>query len=99
MSDALVPLLLILPLVDWVATVILLALARRTPHIAVLTERAFAAAIVSIVTSIYALVVVNTEGGMDLFSHDTQVVLVRLAIVLLGLAPLAWLALYWHRTR
>jgi hypothetical protein len=98
-SDALVPLLLILPLVDWTATVILVTLARRKPRIGVLTERAFAAAIVSIVTTVYAVVVLNTESGMDFLSHDTQVIVIRLAIVLLGLAPLAWLALYWRRTR
>lgn len=99
MSDWFVPLLLILPLVDWTATLILVSLARRTPRISVLTERAFAASVVSIVTTTYALVVFNTETGRSMFDHTTMTILVRSAIVLLGLAPLAWLALYWRRTR
>jgi len=98
-SDVFVPLLLVLPFVDWTVTAILATLAYRRPRISVLTERAFAAAVVSIVTTTYAIIVLNTESGRPMFDHNAQIILIRSAIVLLGLAPLAWLALYWRRTR
>lgn len=98
-ADLLFPLLVLMPVIDWAATVILVVLARRKPRIGFLTERAFSAFIVSLVTTIYAVVALNTQLGFPVIDNRAALGIVRLAIVILGLAPLAWLVLYWRRSR
>lgn len=91
-------LLLIMPIVDWIATGMLVALALRRPRIGVLSERAFAAIGLSIVTTVYGLVALNTELGFPILDPNGAKVIVRLGIIFLGAGPLAWLFLYWrHR--
>jgi len=96
-DDPLLPLLLILPLIDWTATVVLVTLARRRPRITFLVERAFAAVVVSIVTTVYALLALNTQGGFPVLAPEAALTVVRLLIIALGAAPLVWLTLYWRR--
>ena len=97
LASALFPLLIILPVIDWMATWILWLHARRRPRVAFLTERAFAAFVVSIVTTVYAVIAWNNEQGRPIFDFDVAIVVVRGAIILLGAAPLAWLVLYLRR--
>jgi len=96
-ASALVPLLLVLPIIDWIATGVLVILAVQRPRIAFLTERAVIAVVVSGVTTVYGLVALNTQLGFPIFDADTAKVIVRLAIVVLGAAPIVWLALYLRR--
>ncbi len=98
-AELLLPLLVLMPVVDWVATAALVMLARRRPRISFLTERAFAAAIVSCVTTVYALVALNTQLGFPLIDREWALIIVRSAIVVLGAAPIVWLALFWWRSR
>lgn len=86
-----------MPIVDWTATVILLRLVRPRIGLTFLTERAFSAIVLSIMTTIYFLVSLNTELGFPEFSAETARVIIRLAVVVLGAAPIFWLVVYLRR--
>jgi hypothetical protein len=98
-ADLLFPLLVLVPIIDWSATVVLVTLARRQPRIGFLTERAFAATVISAVTTVYAIVALNTQLGFPVIDKTAALIIIRVAIVILGMAPLAWLFLYWRRSR
>ena len=94
-SAALVPVLLLLPIVDWVVTITLLWLAAAAePPARVLTERAFQAVIVSLVMSVFAVIFLNTQTGGLLFDNEWARAIGRIASLILGFAPILWLVLY-----
>jgi hypothetical protein len=99
MSHAFLVIIVLLPVLDWIATAVLVMLANRTPHIGALTERAFAAGVVSVTTTIYAIVAINSETGWALWDVDGGRVIIRILFIAIGAAPIAFLALYWHRRR
>ena len=104
MSDGiLLPLLYVLPGFDWLATVILVVMARQRPYIGFLTVSAYIVFAIALATSVYAVVAYNTANGFVLFPFETAVDINRLLYVLLGSAPLLWLVraglLYRNRRR
>jgi uncharacterized membrane protein len=96
MIDALVAVaFLILPFVNWPVAVLLLRLSLQRPKIRSLAERAFLAFLIAIVTTVYALIVLNTQLGYPVMTRDTSRDIVRLFIFIVGLYPLWWLWAYW----
>jgi hypothetical protein len=86
--------LLILPFFDWLATLELLRLNRLDPSVGFLTERTVAALVVSSVTTVYALVALNTQLGFPVLDRTAALDIVRSAVVILGFHPIFWLVLY-----
>ena len=76
--DALALLLFVLPVPGWVATVILVRAALHRPRIAALSERAFAAVVLSGAATVAAYLASARLGLRDL---DTGVAIVLLAAV------------------
>jgi hypothetical protein len=93
-STLLVPVLIVLPIFDWIATGLLLNLSRAAPDLTFLRERAISAVILSITTTAFALIFLNTSEGGVIFSNDVARLLGRLATLLLALGPLAFLFAY-----
>lgn len=87
--------LYLLPIVGWPSTVILIRAALRRPRIAALTERAVVAVILSTTVTIYAVLTLNTENGYPLFGSDIGRAIVRVFMIVLGLIPVLWAALYF----
>ena len=99
-SDALVPALLLLPVIDWIATVILIWLSRTaSPKVGFLTERAMQAVIVSSVMTIFAVIFINTQTGFAIVPNDTARAITRVVTLVLGLGPVLWLWWYWRAHR
>ncbi len=86
-------LLMILPVIGWTSAVILVRAARVPPAIASLNERALAAVIIAAFTTLYAIVVVNTDV-LHTFNQDAIRTVLRLSVVVLGLVPVRWVFLY-----
>jgi hypothetical protein len=98
-ADVLFPLLVILPFIDWTAAILLLLLARQEPHIDFLTERAAIAVVTAIMTTVYALVALNTQLDFAVLDRDVALVVVRSAVIFLGLMPIFWLLLFLSRRK
>jgi hypothetical protein len=94
LNDALAPFLLILPIVDWTATVILMRLTRRERGLTFLTERTFAALMLSGFTTLYALVALNTQLNFIVFDRLGAQEAVRIGVIILGCGPIIWLIAY-----
>jgi len=97
LAAAFLPLLLIVPIIDWVATFILVILAVQPPRIPFLVERAAAATVLSIVMTSYALIALNTESGFPIIDWRSSLAVIRLLFVVLGAFPVVWIVLYARR--
>jgi hypothetical protein len=93
----LTPIVVLSAVIAWISAVTLIWLARQRPRIGFLVERAAAAVILAVATTIYALIARNTDSGYEWFDSDTSKVFVRLVFISLGCIPAIWLVLYWRR--
>lgn len=87
--------LLMLPFFNWPVAIILIRLSRMSPSIKALSERAWLAALIALVTTVYVVVTWNTQFGYNWFTFDTGRTIVRLSILGIGLYPLWWLWAYY----
>lgn len=88
--DIIALVLFFLPVPGWVATVILLAAAIRKPRIPALTERAFAAVVLSGAASLAAYLA-STRLGLRQISPDVAVVLLVSICVAVSVPSVIWL--------
>ena len=95
MNDVLFIIIIVLVPVNWLATALLWRLSRAHPEIATLRERMIASVVLSIVLTIFALVIVNLAVGGPLDAAGALTVR-RLLVVILTLPALYWLWLYRH---
>lgn len=96
MIDILVTMIfIVLPLVNWPVAITLLRLSLRRPRIRALSERAFLAFLIAVMTTGYSVVVVNSSTGYHVMDRDTGRNVVRLFVVLIGLYPIWWLWAYY----
>jgi hypothetical protein len=92
MTDVLIDLLLVLPVVDWVAAVILVGVSIRNPAILTLRERALDAVIVACVATIVGLLALVRYGWLFI-ANDVAILLLAGALVLSSVPSVFWLFL------
>jgi hypothetical protein len=92
-ATVLILLLLGAPLLDWSVAIILIH-ATRQSSVQALRERALLAVGVAIATTVYLLLVFNTQAGFPWWDNETGRTVVRLIIAFLGILPLYWLWLF-----
>lgn len=90
----LVGLLIVLPVVGWVATGVLVRAARQRPYITFLTDRAVSMALKSVGSSLIAALAIN--GVLDLVELERPLgtLLVAVAIVLIEIPAALFTVLY-----
>jgi hypothetical protein len=88
-----VVLLFALPIIDWIAAVILVGIAMRVVNRA-LRERAFLAFMCALAQTAFFVVVVNTETGHPLWDANTGLVFMRIIFIVIGALPIVWLWLF-----
>jgi len=88
------PIILVLALIGWVFTAILARAAWIRPRISTLSERALAGIVISTFSTLYGLVASNTDLGFVTFDSDTVRSILRILVLVVGLLPIVWGALY-----
>ena len=82
-------------LIAWVSAFILLRAAfRADPPVGALTERAVIALVIAVFLTLYAIVASNTNFGLGVFTPDGARRIIRAAVIVLGLVPVAWVVLW-----
>lgn len=79
----------------WTSTAVLIWAARRKPRIGALMERAVIAFVIAVFLSAIAVIIWNTESERVLFPTEVARVIFRIAVLGLGLVPVAWVILWW----
>lgn len=92
MIDVLTWLIGILPVVDWLAALILLGIALRYPTILTLRERAVAASVIALVATIGSLLA-GARLGIFAIPNDVAILLLAIAIVGVSIPSVVWLGL------
>lgn len=90
--DGIAVLLLIAPVVDWTAAVILAVAATRYPAIVTLRERAVVAVVLALAASSAAVLAANRLHLLTIHG-DAAIGLLAVALVLLSLPAVYWLGL------
>ena len=80
--------------VAWTSVVILGIAAWRVPRVGALVERTVLGAAAAVLVTVYGIVALNTDLGLPWFDSITSKAVIRGAVLLLGLLPVYWLALY-----
>lgn len=94
--DGLVTVLMVaaVPL-NWLVTILLWRLAKKSPELKVLRDRAIAATCISLAVTVFALIFINNDLALGLVDNPTSKVVGRLSVLVLSLAPaLWWLRIY-----
>ena len=79
---------------EWLAALLLLRVSWRQ-NISALNERALAALVLAIFTTVYFLAAVNASQGYAILDQTETQILARFAVASMGIGPLRWLYLYW----
>ena len=91
--DALAVLLILLPVADWLAAVILVRAARQKPPIHALTERAWSAVLLSIAATFAAILGFVRLQFLPI-EREIAITMLALALVFVSIPALYWLWLY-----
>lgn len=87
-------LLLLLPVIDWTATIILHRATSRAPHENIaLKERAKMAAVLATATTINGFLSFNRLADLNIESH-LATVLLSISLILISVPNIYWLSLY-----
>lgn len=98
-SAGLTPLVYVATVLSWISTVALIQLARLPNPPQSLTERAWAAIILSLFLSVLAVTLRNVDLAYAWFDVETGRIATRLGAIALGAIPVLWLYRYWRGFR